>query len=121
SWGAMDHRSRGQFMAEVILPTLETSFREHDAERYKDFSCTTCHGISARDRNFQMPNPDLLALYPTGHSEQKRMVAENRAMATFMFQRVLPQVRDLLGQPEFNEQTGEGFSCFSCHPQGQAE
>jgi hypothetical protein len=49
------------------------------------------------------------------------MVNTNREMATFMFQRVLPTMRALLNASEFDDATGEGFSCFACHTRGDSD
>jgi hypothetical protein len=41
-------------------------------------------------------------------------------MVRFMFNDVVPAMQTLLGMPAFEESTGEGFSCYYCHPAGQS-
>lgn len=118
-WEMMSHEERKAYMRDVIVPTLSELFIAFDPEAHRGFGCRTCHGPDARERNYAMPNGDLFALYPTGSPEQKRTVKEREEAARFMFNAVTPTMRKLLGQGRFDRSTGEGFSCFRCHPQGQ--
>lgn len=117
-WVEMDASERRRYMAESVLPTMATLFTEFDPERYADFSCMTCHGDNARAVGFHMPNR-LPVLWPSGTPEQRRMVELQPEMARFMFNRVLPTMTQLLGQPEWNNQDKTGFSCFNCHPHAE--
>lgn len=118
AWSAMAPRERGQYMKDVVLPTMKTLFQAHDPKNFADFGCENCHGLEPQLRHFQMPNPELYALYPTGHPAQQQLVGRKREMATFMFNTVVPAMQQLLGQEPYNPQTHAGFSCFSCHPHG---
>ena len=117
-WAELDLDARRAFMADRVLPVMSKLFREHDAGRFPGVGCETCHGEDRRERDFAMPNPSLPTLYPTGSAEQEATVERHPVVATFMFQQVTPTMRDLLGLPEYDEATGEGFSCFHCHPRG---
>ena len=120
-WTQLTHEERKAHMRDVVLPTMESHFVHHDRERFANFGCKTCHGPGARERNYAMPCPDLPTLYPTGSQEQIDTVKQHRAMATFMHQRVTPTMRELLGLPRYDETTGQGFSCFYCHPRGEPQ
>lgn len=107
---------RRAHMARHVVSVMSELFAGYDAERFPDVSCETCHGSGAAERSFAMPNPDLLALYPTGSIGQYRMVSEYPLGVRFMFSEVVPAMRTMLGASEYDAATGEGFSCFACHP-----
>lgn len=108
-----DHRA---WMMDEVLPRMTLAFQAHDEQRYANFGCGTCHGPNAREAGFEMPSPALPALYPTGTPEQQQMVREYPDMVRFMFNRVVPPMQTLLGAPDFDAQTQQGFSCYACHP-----
>jgi hypothetical protein len=116
AWDAMTHDNKVGWMAREVLPRMSAEFQDHDEERFADFSCATCHGPEPASRNFEMPSLSLPALPPTGSPEQQQMVREYQPMLQFMFNRVLPTMQTLTGQPEFEPGHPEGFSCYSCHP-----
>jgi hypothetical protein len=118
-WGTLSHEERKAHMRDAVLPAMERHFLAQNGERFANFGCKNCHGAHARERNYAMPCPDLPTLYPTGTAEQIATVQQHREMARFMFQKVTPNMRKLLNQPRYNPQTGEGFSCFYCHPRGE--
>lgn len=118
-WGEMTGAERKAYMRDVVVPTLEPLFLAYDAERFASFGCRTCHGASARQRAYAMPSPELFALHPSGTPEQKRLVEEKEEAARFMFNAVTPTMRQLLGAQPYDAATATGFSCFSCHPNGQ--
>jgi len=103
-------------MARHVLPVAGDLFRGWQPERYRDFSCETCHGEEAASRGFAMPSPSLVALYPTGSIGQRALVARNPDAAAFMFRQVLPAMRTMVGGAEYDPATHTGFSCYSCHP-----
>lgn len=115
-WESMTTDAKQDWMIAEVMPRMATLFEEYDAERFGGANCATCHGASARDRNFAMPNPNIMALHPTGTPEQQQMVQDHPQMVRFMFQKVLPQMQTLLGAEEYNAETQEGFSCYACHP-----
>lgn len=115
-WAQLDAAAKREWMAQEVLPRMSELFQAQGPERYADFSCATCHGPSPQDRGFEMPSPALPALYPTGTPEQQQMVQQYEAQCRFMFSRVLPTMQALLGAPDYDEATQEGFSCYSCHP-----
>ncbi len=119
-WADMDGSERRRYMADRVLPTMAELFTAYDPERFADFSCMTCHGDNAGAVAFHMPNR-LPVLWPSGTPEQRRMVELQPDMARFMFNRVLPTMTQLLGQPAWNNEDKTGFSCFNCHPHAEPE
>jgi len=115
-WASLDHEQRQAWMMEEVLPRMSALFADYDAERYAGFGCASCHGPDARANGFAMPSPSLPALHPTGTPEQRQMAREYPEGVRFMFNRVLPTMQALVGAPDYDEASGEGFSCFSCHP-----
>ncbi len=118
-WESMDAQARGAYMASDVLPYMRSLFQEYDAEEYGDFGCVDCHGASMVERNFEMPNPDILALHPSGSSEQQAMVESHPRMVRFMFNHVVPAMRRMIDAPAYDAETGEGFSCYYCHPHAE--
>ncbi|MBX3250784.1 MAG: hypothetical protein KF901_26630 [Myxococcales bacterium] len=118
-WGEMDGDERGRFMGEAVVPYMRALFREYDEERYARFNCASCHGPNASERAYAMPSPELMALHPSGSDEQRAMVEAHPRMVQFMFQHVVPAMRTMIGEREFDPATGEGFSCYFCHPRAE--
>lgn len=119
AWAEMTRGERQSWMVAEVLPRMAPLFEEYDAQRFADFDCAGCHGDDAAARNWAMPNPNIMALHPTGSPEQLRMVEEQRPMVTFMFQKVLPTMQTLLGAEAYDAETGTGFSCYACHPRAE--
>lgn len=117
-WDEMGAEARRAFMVDEVMPSMAPLFEGHDPERYAGFSCAGCHGETGPERGYAMPNPDLFTLYATGSQEQLDMVTNQRPMVNFMFQEVVPAMKELLGAADFDAETGEGFSCYFCHPNG---
>ncbi|PKN56460.1 MAG: hypothetical protein CVU56_15990 [Deltaproteobacteria bacterium HGW-Deltaproteobacteria-14] len=117
-WDTMELREKGQYMHDVVLPTMRRLFQEHDPANYADFSCETCHGLDAKERHFEMPNTELFALFPQGSPQQQQLVIERKPTLSFMFNTVLPAMQQLIGEPAYDPATKTGFSCFECHPHG---
>ena len=115
-WAEMDAAARAQYMSSHVAPYFKAVFQEFDAERYADFGCATCHGPNATARGFEMPNPSLFALHPTGSPEQQQMAQDHPRMVRLMFNHVVPPMRAAVQGEDFNADTGEGFSCYTCHP-----
>ena len=115
-WETMEHGDQMAWMDQEVRPRMATMFQEFDSERYAEFTCATCHGEGASEHGFAMPSNSLPALHATGTPEQQQMVSQYNSMIRFMFQRVLPTMQTLVGGAEYDEETQEGFSCYSCHP-----
>lgn len=116
AWEEMDHDAQARWMMTEVVPRMEQRFQAYDGERYASFGCATCHGPNPQEVQFEMPSRALPALPATGTPEQHQMVREYPEMVRFMFNDVLPTMQTLVGGADFDEETGEGFSCYSCHP-----
>lgn len=107
SWNDMDFGQRQAYMADVVLPTMQPLFEAYDPTRFSSMTCATCHGASAADGTFTMPNDALFEIDPYNFP--------SGAGVDFMMAEVVPTMVDLLDAEPFNSTTGGGFGCFSCH------
>jgi hypothetical protein len=115
-WEEMTMEEKGAFMNAEVQPYMAELFREYDSEEFATFNCGTCHGEDMQERNFEMPAPSLPALHESGTPEQEQMVQDHPRMVRFMFNHVVPAMRTMIRAEPFDPDTGEGFSCFTCHP-----
>lgn len=115
-WEEMSHEEQAAWMNAEVLPRMRQMFQGFDEERYASVTCATCHGPGAASGEFEMPSNSLPALPPTGSPEQQQMSNQYGPTLRFMFNHVLPVTRTLVGGEEYDAETQEGFSCFSCHP-----
>lgn len=115
-WAELGPAERGQHMAAHVVGPMGELFAAYDAERFGDFSCASCHGPDARARHYEMPSPSLPVLYPTGSIGQFETVRQYPEGARFMYGHVMPAMQTLLGAAEYDATTGEGLTCFACHP-----
>ena len=111
AWADMDGEQRAQFMQETVMPEMTAMFQELDGERYAELTCATCHGDNAQEVSFAMPN----GVAPLDPTQIPAMFESDDPMAVLMTQRVWPRMAEMLGEPQFNPETGEGFSCLNCH------
>lgn len=112
-WDSLSHEQKLEIMKTKVLPTMKEKFQSFDPKRFAQFSCMTCHGKSAKERQFKMPNPDLPKLDPKvdfGPSSKK----DPKIMA-FMQGTVEPTVASLVGEAPYDMKTNQGFGCFECH------
>ena len=112
-WAQMDRAERQAHMTAVVLPEMRATFQRHDARRFADFGCATCHGPDAAERDYAMPNPALIQLPHRGF--RKKIYVPHREMVRFMWSEVQPNMAKLLGQSESRFGRGAGFSCRGCH------
>lgn len=118
-WDEMTPEEKGHFMGEEVLPYMKELFAEYDEEEFGNMNCATCHGPDAQERHFEMPAPSLPPLHASGTPEQRQMVEEHPQMVRFMFNHVVPAMRTMIGEEEYDAETGEGFSCYFCHPHAE--
>jgi hypothetical protein len=117
AWADMTRPQRGQYMASVVMPKIKELFRSFDEKKFAEFNCRTCHGKDAKDRGFEMPNPNLFAL-PSTQEGWGELAKDKGQWMQFMSQQVKPQMAALLGVKEYdpkNPQPGT-FGCNTCHP-----
>ena len=116
AWDSMSGEDKGHWMADHVVPAMRPLFAAYDPTRYADVRCTTCHGASARERHFAMPNPDLPRLPAVSDSAGWAALQREqpRAMA-FMASRVEHAMAALVGESPYDPATGQGFGCLECH------
>jgi hypothetical protein len=113
-WAEMNKDQRIDYMKSVVLPRMRQVFTSFSPDRYSKMNCMTCHGDSAADGSFKMPNPRLPKL-PTTPDGFKKLAADKPAVMDFMKNEVKPKMAALLGTPEYNPETKSGFGCMECH------
>src|SRR5512146_2045169 len=55
----LDHDQQIEFMKQKVVPAMKPIFQHHDAKKYAEFGCATCHGDQAKEGHFDMPNANL--------------------------------------------------------------
>lgn len=105
----LDHDQQIQFMKEVVVPTMTPLFQQHDAKKFAEFGCKTCHGEGAEKGEFDMPNPKLPKLNFKDMSKFKKEDLE------WMGKVIKPEMAKLLKEPEYSDATPDGFGCVHCH------
>ena len=100
-------------MKDAVLPAEAPLFREYAPDRFAELTCKSCHGASADDGSYTMPNPALPKLAP---GKLFAMEKTNPKVFRFMYDVVTPRTSALLNIPEWSHKTKSGFGCFSCHP-----
>ncbi len=112
-WKSMSAGQRLDHMKKVVTPRMKAVFQAFDAEEFKDFDCTTCHGQGAKAGRFDMPNPELPRLN-TADGFKKHMDEHPRG-TRFMMDKVVPEMAAALGMQPYDPATHRGFGCFGCH------
>jgi cytochrome c553 len=97
------------FMKANIQPHMGKLFQDHDAKKYADFSCATCHGP-----NKENPHKFLPKLKLSGDGFPKLM-AEKPEMTKWMHEVVEPEMAKSMGQQPYDMKTNTGFGCKGCH------
>ncbi len=105
----LDHDQQIQFMKEKVMPAMEPLFKQHDAKKYAEFGCKTCHGEGAEKGELDMPNAKLPKLNFADMSKFKKEDLE------WMGKDIKPVMAKLLQETEYNEQNPKGFGCLHCH------
>lgn len=105
----LDHDQQIEFMKTKVVPAMEPIFKTHDATKYGEFGCKTCHGPGAEKGEFDMPNAGLPVLDFKDMSKFKKEDLE------WMGKEVKPAMAKLLGLPEYTPENPTGFGCGGCH------
>lgn len=105
----LDHDQQIEFMKVKVVPALAPVFKAHDATKYAEFGCKTCHGPGAEKGEFDMPNAGLPVL------DFKDMSKFKKADLEWMGGQVKPAMAKVLGLPEYTPENPTGFGCPECH------
>jgi hypothetical protein len=112
-WNDFNRDQRMAYMKKVVLPKMKETFTAFDPKEFEHVTCMTCHGASAKDGSFKMPNPALPKLSPADNF--KKHMDKDPKMTQFMMSKVLPDMAALLHTQPFDMKTKLGFGCFGCH------
>jgi hypothetical protein len=107
----MTAEQRADFMKTTVVPTMKPLFQKHNADKFKDFGCKTCHGEGASQGEFNMPNEALPALDFQDMAQWKP--EDLKWMSTV----IKPTMAKLLSQEEYSDTNPKGFGCLECHTQ----
>jgi hypothetical protein len=118
AWATWTREAKIAYMKAAVLPTEAPLFREYAPTRFAELTCRTCHGASADEGTYTMPNPALPKL-AKGHIFELEKT-KPRAFR-FMYDVVTPRTAALLNLPEWQHKTMNGFGCFNCHPHADEE
>ena len=118
AWADMNKNQRLEYMKSVVAPRMKQVFVNFSPDRFSKMNCVTCHGDSATEGTFKMPNPKLPKL-PNSPDGFKQLAGERPAVMEFMKNEVKPKMAALLGMPEYDPETKSGFGCIACHTMAQ--
>lgn len=110
----MQADQRKEFMQTVVLPKMKDEFVVFNAHAFGEMNCVTCHGDSAKDGSFKMPNPKLPKL-PADEVGFKALMKKKPEAVKFMSSKVVPAMAEMVGESPYNPETKQGFGCFECH------
>ena len=114
AWKDMKADQRKEYMKTVVLPKMKEEFVAFNAHAYGDMNCVTCHGDSAKNGSFKMPNPKLPKL-PSDEAGFKALMKRKPEVTKFMGSKVVPAMAEMVGESPYNPETKQGFGCFECH------
>jgi hypothetical protein len=112
-WDAKSKDEKLAVMKTVVMPKMSELFKAHDAKKYKDFKCVTCHGPGVKEGKFEMPNPLLPKLDPKDGF--KKHMDKAPAVTKFMITKVVPEMAAAIGEAVYDPKTKTGFGCGECH------
>lgn len=110
----LDHDQKIEFMKQKVVPAMKPLFQNHDATKFAEFGCKTCHGKDPEAAKFKMPNGDLPKLDFGDMSKFKPADIE------WMKNDIMPTMAKTLGLPPHSADNPTGFGCLGCHTQAGA-
>ena len=116
NWRAMTFEQRHEHMTFVVHPILMERWQTHYQTAAPQLRCVSCHGEQAERHRYQMAFTPLDGLQPSRVQALYRSAVEPSDEQRFKRDVVTPLMADLLGVPRYDAATGQGFSCFGCHP-----
>ena len=118
-WKDKTREQRIEYMGLFVLDRMHTLFAEWKPDEYageNKFRCQNCHGedFDKPPVDFHMPRVSfpLMPNDPIGGA-----MKYDPAATTFMVEKVVPTMAELLNEEPYDPATGKGtFGCFRCHP-----
>jgi hypothetical protein len=116
AWNTMTYDEKEWYMVGKVHPVMRQVFQTFNADKYEGekFECAPCHGDNAQAKKYKMPSDHLSPVPPPGSDDWKAM--ENAKVVKFMIHRVTPAMAALVGEKQFDPATGQGYTCWACHP-----
>ncbi len=105
---AADGKQKGMFMKAKVMPKMKEVFQAHDAKKFAEVTCKTCHGPEHKAPKEFLPK----LVFKGGKFTSEK---EKPAMFKFMHEKVLPAMVEVLGEKPFDMKTMTGFGCGGCH------
>ena len=111
----MSHADQIKLMKTRVVPEIGAEMTAFDPKKWPKVECKTCHGKSAEDGTFKMPNPDLPKLDMAWFGPNPP--ADKKAILEFMETKMKPHMAAILSMPEFDPQHPDpkAFGCLACH------
>jgi hypothetical protein len=95
------------FMKAKVMPAMGPVFKAHDATKYADFGCKTCHGQGQNPHDF-LPHLTFTGGTITSFKDKPEM-------SKWMHEVVVPAMAGAFGQQPYDMKTNTGFGCPGCH------
>lgn len=104
------HDEKVAFMKAPFAPALGSVFKGHDATRFANFDCKTCHGPDSKPQ----PRDFLPHLTLTADGKGIAELTSKPELSKFMVEVELAAAK-AFGKPPYDVKTGQGFGCAGCH------
>jgi len=105
---SMPKEQQAAFMKAKVMPKMKPVFEGHDATKYANANCATCHGPK-----YQNPHEFLPKL--TFKDGNITAFAEKPEISKWMAEKVVPEMAAAMGEKPFDPETKTGFGCGGCH------
>ena len=102
-------KDKAAFMKAKVMPEMGKVFKDHDAAKYENFSCKTCHGKDMK--------PKPVEALPELHFKDGKITEAEKMpeMFKFMHESVEPKMAAVFGKEPYDPKTNTGFGCNGCH------
>jgi hypothetical protein len=104
----LSKEQQAAYMKTKVMPAMSPVFKGHDATKYADFGCKTCHG-----HPFQDPHDFLPHLTFSGGALTQ--FKDKPEISKWMHEQVEPGMATAMGQQPYDMKTNTGFGCKGCH------
>jgi hypothetical protein len=104
----MTKEQKVAYMKAKVMPALGPVFKGHDATKYADFSCKTCHGPEYKDPHEFLPHLTFAGGTITQFKDKPEI-------SKWMHEVVEPTMAKAMGQQPYDMKTNTGFGCKGCH------